>query len=526
MADIEEFKREEKFMEETAVRNLNIKILNEGMEAYIDISYGSYKKFLLNNDEKKLVEEKLPDVYKGEEVLLELSKKGIRYGVNVEELKKVSSREGVNKLLIAKGKPPIDDTDDIVQYKFQISKEDIKYTEDANGDIDYKSIGHVKPVYKGQVLCELIKGLDGEAGIDIYGKKINKKVGKRVSLKVGNGCEFRGNQIVAIIDGKTNVKNGKIEVSPVHEVNGDVDIHSGDIYFIGDIIINGEVKDGMKIESGSSIYVSKSINDAKLVATGNIKVEKNAIHSSIVSGGDDTTRAIIIGDLDSFKEQLENLYRDIKHVKEHNLVKKDISEGQLVMIIIESKFKNISKICKKVYENNKYITKDLLSLIRTKLINTGPLSIKDSSEINEIINEIIENKKNISESLLKSTDIEVEYSQDSLLKCTGKIVFTGKGEYISNIFANDSIIFRSDQSIARGGILRAKNTIKCGIVGSESGVPTKLIVDSNGHIYANAVFGNTTIIVGTREKTIENQCRQFHAYIGESGDLIIDKFAV
>lgn len=526
MADMEKIKLEEKFTEETAVRNLNIKILNGGMEAYIDISYVSYKKFLLNKDEKKLVEEKFPDVYKGEEILQELSKKDIKYGVNVEELKKVSKKEGVINLLIAKGKPAIDDTDDIVEYKFQILKEDIKYAEDADGNIDYKSIGHVKPVYSGQVLCELIKGLDGEVGMDIYGKMIKNRIGKRESLKIGNGCEIRGNQIVAIIDGKTNIKNGKIEVIPVHEINGDVDIHSGDIHFIGDIIINGEVKDGMKIESGSSIYVSKSINDAKLIALGDIKVEKKVIHSSIVSGGDDTTKAIIIGDLDSLKEQLENLYKDIKHVKEHNLVKKDISEGQLVMIIIESKFKSISKICKKIYENNKYITKNLLSFIRTKLINTGPLSMKDSSEINEIINEVMENKKKISESLLKSTNIEVEYSQDSLLKCTGKIVFTGKGEYTSNVFANDSIIFSSDESIARGGILRAKNTIKCGIVGSESGVPTKLIVDSHGHIYANAVFSNTTIIVGTREKTIENECRQFHAYIGESGDLIIDKFAV
>ena len=79
-------------------------------------------------------------------------------------------------------------------------------------------------------------------------------------------------------------------------------------------------------------------------------------------------------------------------------------------------------------------------------------------------------------------DVVLDYCQDSVIKSSGNIVFTGKGEYVSQMIASDSIIFEKDKSLARGGVLKAGKEIKCKIVGGIRGVSTKLIVENHGHI--------------------------------------------
>ena len=72
-------------------------------------------------------------------------------------------------------------------------------------------------------------------------------------------------------------------------------------------------------------------------------------------------------------------------------------------------------------------------------------------------------------------------------------------------------------------MLKSKDEIKCGIVGSVGGVTTKLVVGESGHIWAKVAYQNTLFIVGQREYMLEIPCKDVHAYLDDKGDLTVDR---
>ena len=69
-----------------------------------------------------------------------------------------------------------------------------------------------------------------------------------INLVVREGCKVENDKVIATIEGRPNVKNGIFSVNRVLETKHDVDIKTGNIDFIGDVVISGSVKDGMNQE--------------------------------------------------------------------------------------------------------------------------------------------------------------------------------------------------------------------------------------------------------------------------------------
>lgn len=521
------------FEEATAKRKMNINVDPSKITATININYVPKEIFKLKDMvesqvlilEREEKERAFPPRFSYEEIVNALKEKGITYGLIEDNIKKTCSEESVVNLPVAQGRDVVNDTDDVIQYNFQVNKSNV-LEEDSSGSIDYKSIGHVKPVVNGQVLCELISGSDGCDGVDVYGNILKKKTGKRLILSCGEHAAIEKNKIIALSDGKAYLNKGKVSVVRVHEVPSDVDIKSGNISFIGDIIIHGEVKDNMKVSAGHSIEIRKNVLDAIISGEGNIKINENVIHSKIIAGGNNVVKTNVVEDLKKLKSSLEELYNDIKNIREYNLMDKEMTDGQLVLLLLEKKYKNIPKMCSTLIKSHKFINGKLIITLKMRLLDIAPLNIKHYTEISEIISSLDENSKTLSYELDEPHNVEVNYSQDSQIQCTGSVYIHGKGQYISNIMANDSVVFTRSNSIARGGIIKATNLIKCGIVGSEVGVSTTLKVGGSGHIYAEVAYSNTVLMVGNRECTLEKSYKQVHAYLDSKGDLVVDKFVL
>lgn len=514
-------------------RKINIRTSVDKISASVDISYTPTELFKLKDKkeasflilEKEIKKEIFPQKFTVDELKAELAAKKITYGIIEENINEATTKDEVSNLLIVQGKNVVHDTDDVIEYYFQTSKTN-SLEEDSEGSIDYKSIGHVKPVLNGQVLCELIPGTVGEDGIDIYGNVVKKKTGKRLKLTAGENTTIDGNKIITTSDGKAHLNNGKVAVVRIHEVSSDVDIKTGNISFIGDIIIHGEVKDNMKVTAGHGIEIRKNVLDAVISCEGDIKINENAIHSKIIAGGNNVIKIGLVEDLVKLKTSLEELYKDIENIREYNLMNKDIKDGQVLFLLLEKKYKNIPRLCLKILKSGKFISGRLIVLIKVKLLDIAPLNIKHYTEISEIISSLDENSKTLSYEMDDPHNVELNYCQDSQIQCTGSVYIHGKGEYVSNIMANDGIIFTKPNSIARGGIIKATNMIKCGIVGSEVGVSTKLSVSESGHIYAEVAYNNTTLVVGSREHTLDKSFKQVHAYLDQGGELVVDKFVL
>lgn len=528
---------EVEFDESEAGRRLDISLSKDKMEAYAQVTYTVQDVYKLKDKEigrivalESEISKKIEAPrYTVEELKQELGKNYITYGIIEENLKKCV--EGSDDIIVvAKGQPTINGEDDVIELKFKLEDVRKQLEEDKGGNVDFKSIGIVEAAHKGDIIAVKHPGSDGIDGSDVSGKAMKAKLGKKLRLKVGNGASIKENDtVVADIDGKPTYKSSTFYVFPIHEIRGDVDLKTGNIKFIGDVIVHGSVKEGMEIDCGNLVDVGKDVERATIRSRGDIIVNGNIIVGKVYGGGEDVDKLKTLNHLEQLKELLKNLVLAVTEIKKHKILGENKKDGEIIKILIENKFKMMSKVCFGVMatlnsQSENYGEEELVVLMKSKLLGMGPINIKKYSELDEIIECIDELISKLKENLSIPVNVKMAYCQDSIIQSSGDVVLFGKGEYISEITANGSINFTQEKSVARGGSLKAKGEIRCKTVGSTAGVSTRLEVEKEGHIYVDVAYQNTMFIVGTREFILDMPSKNIHAYLDKDGDIVVDRF--
>ncbi|SKA72756.1 hypothetical protein SAMN05428976_10154 [Clostridium sp. USBA 49] len=503
-------------------RNLNISISKDNMEAYVTINYSDFEKC-----EKK---EKIP-FYTIEELREALNKAGITYGIIEENLKKCLDKNGADNILVAKGIPSIDGIDDILDIKFDVDKDIKKLNEDKSGRVDFKSIGAVNSVKEGDIIAVRIPGKESIDGKDIKGKAVKGKNPKKIKIKAIQGCKLIDeNTVAASITGKPYMKNNAFYVYSVHEINEDVNLKTGNIKFLGDIVIKGNVREGMKVISGNSVTIFKNVLKAEIKAKSDIIIKGNVIASNIAAGGEDMEKIKEIEILESLITYLDNIISCIEEIKKFNLFGYDVSDGQIIKILIENKFKSIPKTCLtlishivKNRQNDDNECEILIDIIKNKILGLAPLNIKHYGELFDIKNIIKERILLLKNNIFLPANIKLSYCQDSTINSSGDIIISGKGTYVSNLYAKESVYFTEKNSVVRGGFIKAGKEIKCKNVGSNGGVTTRLTVGECGHIYTDIAYENTIFTIGQREILLNYASKNVHVYLDDKHDIVVDK---
>ena len=75
------------------------------------------------------------------------------------------------------------------------------------------------------------------------------------------------------------MKNGRIDIQNVHEIYDDVTMIIGKMDFFGDIIIHGNVEDGVVVRAGRNIEIQGTVAGATLYAGGDVVLSRG------ISGG-------------------------------------------------------------------------------------------------------------------------------------------------------------------------------------------------------------------------------------------------
>lgn len=194
-----------------------------------------------------------------------------------------NKRYGEN-ICIARWKPPVDGTDGKIEY-FYNREQTFKPVEDENGNVDYKNLGLVRNIYRGTAIAKITPPTEGEPGVDIMGKSVRQRVGTASSYSIGKGTELTadGTQIIASVDGNLAYSGGAFCIEESLLIRGDVDVSSGNIDFIGDIIIKGNVLEGYAVSSKKNITVNGTVTNGKVTADGNITVKLGSINSELHS---------------------------------------------------------------------------------------------------------------------------------------------------------------------------------------------------------------------------------------------------
>lgn len=191
------------------------------------------------------------------------------------------------KLRIAQGTLPVDGQDATIIYHFQDQQQDDKI--DENERVDFKNINNVYNVHAGELLATKTPPTLGTNGMDVYGKVLPARPGKNIPLRVGKNVvlDETGLKAFAVIDGQISItERDRLNIFPIYEVKGDVDYSTGNIDFVGSVLIRGNVLSGFSVRAGGDIRILGEVEAAELEANGSIE-----IRSGIVGQGKGFVRA-------------------------------------------------------------------------------------------------------------------------------------------------------------------------------------------------------------------------------------------
>lgn len=166
--------------------------------------------------------------------------------------------------------------------------------EPGKGDkVDYRELGGIVNVKPDQLLLEKIPLTEGTPGFNVFGEEVKPKPGRDLKLKLGGNVRFEEeeNKLYATIHGKFIMDDQKATVHAEHTISEDVDLSTGNVTFGGrNLVIQGAVLPGFKVRCRGEVSIGKGVNNAEILAGGNISILGGAIgeNAHITSMGDVT----------------------------------------------------------------------------------------------------------------------------------------------------------------------------------------------------------------------------------------------
>ena len=169
---------------------------------------------------------------------------------------------------------PVDGHDAYISYNFETDPKKLKAKVSESGKINYKELNQIQNVIADQPLAQKIPAERGKGGKTLFGRYLEAKNGKDIQIQLGANVRLDrdGVTIKAEIDGEVMLVNGKVTVEPIKYLDA-VNVKTGDVKFVGTVIIKGSVEEGYKVEA-TNIEVNGTVEKSTLEATGNIIVRQ------------------------------------------------------------------------------------------------------------------------------------------------------------------------------------------------------------------------------------------------------------
>ena len=269
----------------------------------------------ISNDELKayitIYSRKDNTVLSKEEILEALKAQNVVYGLRLDVFNDLIQNPVYDQpVCIAEGTPAVNGQNGAVNYLFNTNA-DRKPTMLEDGRINYRELNLIQSVSKGQVLCTMKPPVQGTPGRTVKNRVINAVNGRPVLVPKGKNVSLGpdGKSLVANIDGEVELQeNGLISVYASHEVPADVDNTTGNISFVGNVIVRGNVLSGFSIEAGGNVEVIGVVEGATIKAGGNIILRRGMQGMGkgvLISGGNIIARYIEYSSIEAENIQSE-----------------------------------------------------------------------------------------------------------------------------------------------------------------------------------------------------------------------------
>ena len=258
-----------------------IQVSNDAMEAYLVI-------------DPPMGEGKWPTK---EDAMQAISSEKVVYGIIEDAVNEAVNKHQLKPVLIAKGKAPVNGIDAEIKYLFETGVFRKALIEDEFGRVDYRQNQSLQNVIIGQKIVEKTPATPGEPGVNVRGEEVKANPGKDKQVKLGKNVVWTEDKlaIVSTINGEPSLANNKVSVHEVHEIKGDVNFKSGNINFLGSVVIQGNVESGFKVEAEGDVTIYGNVDSADIKAGGNIFIKggiSGMDKGKVICGGDFSAKYI------------------------------------------------------------------------------------------------------------------------------------------------------------------------------------------------------------------------------------------
>ncbi|MGL4761211.1 MAG: flagellar assembly protein A [Sarcina sp.] len=497
-------------------KKFKFKIDDKFMNVYLECAYKVGEIFKIIEKEftdEILIEKESVEVLQGDllsanDIMKCLKEHSIIFGVQYKSFEDIINGK---EAIIAIGKEVIPTVDDSLNVLFL--EEEKKVQKDK---VDHFNINKINSVKTGDILATIITGRKGQDGKDVRGTKIEAKEVKAIELNLASGCKKVGNNILATVDGMPMYSKcgNKFEVKKVYEVPLNVDLKSGNINFNGEVFINGNIEENLSVYGSCGVTVLKNVSGAKINSLGDVNVGGKLLQSTVRSGFLENEFKVKLISMKVVDQQFRALKKDIEVLINNNLLE-STKIGSIVRALLDSKYIKIEKAYDFIKKDIEVLFGDVTELsdiYEKKILRLACLNIKSLGEVDDILNVIEKYLYEIDVIFNLESKVNIGYCQASSVVSKGNIYINSEGVYVSDFVSDDSIIFLNEQSVLRGGKLRAKKSIKAGIIGTMSGVITELEVEDGGIIECKKAYYNTKFKIGNRIITLEENYKDLKVF--------------
>lgn len=246
-----------------------------------------------------------PPVGRGRELCKEILNRAlagqrVSFGVDEELLDRIPQDEDryFHLFPAARGMPAENGRDGQVIDMFPRTQER-KLTVDENNRVDYTNLNFIHNVEKGDVICRILLPTEGTPGRTVQNETVLAKPGKAVSAPKGRNTRLSedGGTLLADITGHVEFSGRSFQVRPLLDIPGNVDFSVGNINFLGDVHIRGDICSGFTVRAMGNITV-EGVVEACTVEAG-----KDLVVARGVQGDN---QAVIRAQQNLFAKYLEN----------------------------------------------------------------------------------------------------------------------------------------------------------------------------------------------------------------------------
>ena len=205
-----------------------------------------------------------------------LKAEGILYGINEEKISEfVDNPVYSTPFEVASGSEPENGHDSYVDYKFETDISKIKAQTSEDGNMDFKELNKIQNVVTGQTLAVYVPATRGKPGKTLFGHILECRDGRNNPITLGKNVEYASDKvtILASINGQVLLDNDKITVEPLLQLDA-VNIKTGNITFLGTVIVKGNVEDGFSVKASGGIDIGGTVGKSVIDAGGDIVIHQ------------------------------------------------------------------------------------------------------------------------------------------------------------------------------------------------------------------------------------------------------------